>query len=64
MDAPDIFAACKLFRAVHPDRTESVLNCSSVYDEEEFLQTSMSGPEGSLGHKCHERITLERFPNA
>ena len=58
--APDIHAACAAFRAYHPDKTEGILNCSSVYTEEAFKSTSMAGPEGNFGFFCHEKITITR----
>ena len=60
VEAPDGHTACAAFRAFHPDKTEGLLNCSSVYSEENFKQTSMYGPEGNFGHRCHETITLQR----
>ena len=59
--APDYKTACALFRAVHPDKHKGLLNCSSVYTEEQFEKTLMTGPEGNFGHWCHERISVERF---
>ena len=55
VEAPNYGAACAAFRAYHPDKTEGLLNCSSVYDEDNFKQTEMyrSG-------RCHEVITLRR----
>lgn len=58
VDAPNFRAACDAFRAYHPDKTEGLLNCSSVYDEEHFELTTMCGPKGNLGHHCWEIITL------
>lgn len=34
VEAPDAHAACAAFRAYHPDKTEGLVNCSSIYDEE------------------------------
>lgn len=31
VEAPDRRAACAAFRSYHPDKTEGLLNCSSVY---------------------------------
>lgn len=56
--APDRQAACAAFRAVHPDKTEGLLNCSSVYSEAEFKRTVMAGPKGNFGARCHETIIL------
>lgn len=59
VDAPNGRAACLAFRAYHPDKTEGLLNCSSVYDEEQFKQTKMHD-SGNFGRRCHEVITLRR----
>lgn len=58
IEVPNIHAACALFRAYHPDKTEGLLNCSSVYSEKEFYKTSMAGPDGNFGQRCHELITV------
>lgn len=58
VEAPDRHAACAAFRAYHPDKTEGLLNCSSVYSEETFLKLCMSGPDGNFGRHCHEVITI------
>ena len=63
IEAPDAHAACAIFRALHPDKTEGVLNCSSVYTQEQIEKTSMWGPEGNFGRRCHERITVTRVTN-
>ena len=59
VEAPDRRAACAAFRSYHPDKTEGLLNCSSVYDEAWFKQTEMYR-NGNFGVRCHERITLRR----
>lgn len=58
VEAPDMSTACFVFRAYHPDKTEGLLNCSSIYTEEQFNRTIMSGPDGNFGYRCHERITI------
>lgn len=55
----DEMQARSLFRAVHPDKTPGVLNCSSVYDEEYFSRSKMARA-GNLGHGCHEIISVVR----
>lgn len=62
IEAPDALAACALFRAYHPDKTEGVLNCSSFYNEKSFSKTCMP-KEGNFGQRCHERITVTRVVN-
>lgn len=59
VDAPNAHAACAAFRAYHPDKTEGLLNCSSIYDEEHFKQTEMYR-SGNFGYRCHEVITMRR----
>lgn len=63
IEAPDAHAAAALFRAYHPDKTEGLLNCSSVYTQEQFEKTEMWGPAGNFGRWCHERITVTRVIN-
>lgn len=59
VDAPDDRAACAAFRAYHPDKTDGLLNCSSMYDEAHFKLTEMCR-SGNFGFRCHERIQLTR----
>lgn len=63
IEAPTMEAACALFRVYHPDKTDGLLNCSSVYTEEWFKKTKMNGPDGNFGRRCHERITVTRVLN-
>ena len=61
VEAPDIYAARAVFRIYHPDKTSGLLNCSSCYTEEGFQKTSMyTQPDGNVGRRCHEKITLRR----
>lgn len=60
VEAQAFYAACAAFRAFHPDKTPGLLNCCSVYEEDNFKQTSMYGPAGNFGYRCHETITLRR----
>lgn len=62
IEAPDRASACALFRAYHPDRTDGLLNCSSVYDSTTFYKTGMF-ETGNFGVYCHERITVKRVTN-
>lgn len=57
IEAPDVHAACAAFRAYHPDKTEGLLNCCSIYHEEGFKKTEMYR-SGNFGRRCHEVITL------
>lgn len=63
IEVPDAHVAAALFRAYHPDKTEGLLNCSSVYTQEQFEKTEMWGPDGNFGRRCHERITVTRVIN-
>lgn len=58
--ADDVQTACRLFRAVHPDKIDGIMNCASVYSEEQFKRTVMAGPEGNFHHFCHEKITVTK----
>lgn len=60
VEAPDFNSACDAFRAFHPDKTPGLLNCCSVYEEENFKRTSMYGQAGNFGRRCMETITLQR----
>lgn len=59
VDAPNGHVACAAFRVYHPDKFESLLNCSSVYTEETFAKTQMA-KEGNFRRFCQERITISR----
>lgn len=56
--APNLAAACEIFRMIHPDRYEHTLNCSDIYSEAEFQRTQMC-VEGNFGIRAHEIITLQ-----
>lgn len=58
VEAPDGHAACAAFRAYHPDKTDGLLNCSSVYDEEHFKLTEMCR-RGNFGSHCWDRISIK-----
>lgn len=62
IEAPNAHIACEIFRTYHPDRTEGLINCSSIYSENEFYKTEMQ-KEGNYGARCQERITLKRIIN-
>ena len=59
VDAPDRRAACAAFRAYHPYKTEVLLNCFSVYDEDRFKLTEMYRRD-NFGFRCHELIQITR----
>lgn len=60
IEAPDRDTAVEVFRMFHPDRTDGLLNCCSVYSQADFNRTCMAGPRGNFGYFCHERICLTR----
>ena len=49
--------ADKFFRLRFPDRNEGVLNCASVYDEAQFIQTRPLLSSVSGWNVCHEIIS-------
>ena len=55
--APNRGAACAAFRAIHPDKTDGLLNCCCVYRNEQFEKTEMA-KTGNFGAFCHETIAL------
>ncbi len=59
VEAPNVRIACIAFRAYHPDKTEGLLNCSSVYTEEQLKSTEMFST-GNFGFRCHETIVLRK----
>lgn len=58
IEAPDVHAACAVFRSFHPDKTPGILNCSSAYTEDNFLKSCMATPDGNFRRFCHERISV------
>ncbi len=56
--APNYKAAYTLFRMIHPDITEGILNCSDIYTEEQFLNSEMYQTNKNFRHGCYEKITL------
>lgn len=55
--APDIETACNIFTALHPCKTNNILNCCSIYNEDEFHKTTMF-ERGNFDNYCHEKITI------
>ncbi len=58
IQAPNEDCAYAMFRIFHPCKIGELLNCSSVYTEEQFKKTKMYGPSGNFGYRCHEKITV------
>ncbi len=65
IEAPDRKSAVTIFRALHPDKTEGVVNCSSIYDEETFHKTEMWRTGNFGAHEVEvvlmQHITLAPF---
>ena len=51
--------ARKIFRTIHPDIHENVLNCAFVYTEDEFKNTEMWKNGDNLGNGEMERIEIK-----
>lgn len=58
--AKDRAEACRLFRAIHPDKVEGILNCCAVYTSDEFKRTSMYS-KGNFGATDQEIILSIRY---
>ena len=56
--AENLRQAIALFRAVHPDVTLGLINCSSYYTEDYFKSSGMY-KYGNLGAFMHEQISLK-----
>ena len=56
--ACNIHDAVDLFRKVHPDKTEGLLNCADYYTENQFYKTEMH-LSGNLG--SYEREVIVKF---
>lgn len=62
IEAPDRHAACALFRIYHPDRDhEGCINCSDIYNEEDFKKTDMYAKGNNWGAACQEIISVKRI---
>lgn len=57
--ACNIQDAVDLFRKVHPDKTEGLLNCAAYYTDKEFYSTSM-WLKGNLG--SYEKEVIVKSP--
>lgn len=60
IEAPSRESAIAIFRALHPDRTLGLLNCSSVYEEDDFHKTSM-WCKGNFGVHEQEVILMQHI---
>jgi len=64
INAPNIDAACAIFRSFHPDKIDGLLNCAFYYTEERWKKTKMYEKGHNFHATCHERIivTRQEFP--
>ncbi|MBQ8624297.1 MAG: hypothetical protein IJ424_08035 [Oscillospiraceae bacterium] len=60
--AGNLKQAVAVFRIIHPDKDEGLINCADFYSEEKFKETEMY-KQGNFGAFCHERISLLRYVN-
>lgn len=59
VSAPDRSTACQIFNTVHPPRDgENCVNCSWIYDQEQFRETSMYKSGKNFDKGCVERLSL------
>ena len=61
IEAPSKEIAITIFRSLHPDRIEGLINCASIYEEADFRHTSMY-KHGNFGERDHE-IVLSEYVN-
>lgn len=59
IEAPNRQIAIDIFNSIHPKKSEFV-NCSSIYDEEEFHKTSM-WRNGNYGKHEVEVVLMQHF---
>ena len=60
IEAPSRRAAVTIFRAIHPDVIPDLVNCSSIYDEEDFRKTSMWS-KGNFGKHEQEVVLMQHI---
>lgn len=58
--AQDYAQAIAIFRAVHPDISEGVINCAFIYSAEEFESSEMFKNNSNLGSGCREILSISR----
>lgn len=58
--ADSLKQAIGLFRLVHPDKTEGILNCADYYSEKDFIKTQMY-ERGNFGASTHETLMLTKY---
>ena len=61
IEAPSRKIAVEIFREIYPDKNEGLVNCASIYEEEQFQKTDM-WRKGNRG--AHEvEIILMQYIN-
>lgn len=63
IEAPNMAIACAIFREIHPDKHEGLLNCCTCYTQEEFVKTSMWA-RGNFGVHEQEVVCMQFIPIA
>lgn len=61
VEAPTRRAAAMIFKELYPNprpNSSDILNCSFLYDENDFVTTEMFKETDNYGHGCHRLITL------
>ena len=56
IEAQDKESAIELFNSVHPCRTDNIINCAFIYDEDEWKE--MEGKYPSM-EVCHEKLKAD-----
>lgn len=60
IEAPTRQIAVAIFRSIHPDKIEGLVNCCSIYDENEFHNTSMWS-KGNFGVHEQEVVLMQHI---
>lgn len=58
VNAPDRDTACKVFRALHPDKHPGFMNCAGIYTAAEFKKSAMGVKGHNFGAQAHEIISI------
>lgn len=59
--APDRPSACGLFKLLHPSCYKNTINCSWIYNQEQFEQTTMHKQNKNFEKGCIEVLSMEHF---
>lgn len=60
IEAPNRSIAVAIFRSIHPDVLPELVNCSSIYEEDEFRKTSM-WTKGNFGKHEVEVVLMHHI---